>query len=511
MSGVDDVNISLVGGLVGGAVFLTGAAVVLLFKGVKTAAVATGRAVERAHAVEQARKLASERAEATERSIQAMELETEKTTNRIRETGLLADKNILALHEEIGLVNQQQNERFMKQFQVYQAAFSNWQIEAKEDIEHEALIASEQITKLRNDVLHELRAQREVLEKEIIRQNREIAAEIQKNNVLVSSAADRVNSIEKTAGGHQKYAQYWIEQARGLLAGIESWPREDTNLSLASKLREDLDKVEKDMQLHAYESAITAGRRVFQDALDLKERIAIDEIERNKLYAHWQEQLTKVSEDIKDDTNLIYEMETSEGIEKIPADLDYWTNGKFSNIQKTFDELNVRFSNIEKKSAEEITKGMMVLENISAELAVLRQTGKANFIFSHNRYVQSCHFADIFSENFSMTDCEGDYEGEDQRGAYIGIYKNPVTNDTIAVKIQPIPDEAGIMNHSRLEVHYFNNSNNEEQREQWRQKINGLLGGKTLSCKSRKGLPSDQVQLTNIDWVRRQKQRQTNA
>jgi len=511
MSGVDNVNVSLVGGIVGGAVFLTGAAVMLLYKGVKTAVVAADRAAERANAVEQARKSAMDYAEITERSFRAMELESINTSNRIRGAGLLSDQNIMSLDDEIALINKQQNERFTKQFREYRTDFNKWQKKAIKEIEHEALIASEQMTRLRNDVLHELKTQREALEHGIIQQRRDIAAEIQNNNALVSSAAARVDSMEKIAGGHQKFAQYWIEQAKGLLAGIESLRKENSNLSLASKIREDIGKAEGDMQIQAYESAITAGRRAFQAALDLKERIAVDEIEWNKLNAHLQEQIANISEDLKDDANLIYEMETSEGIERTPANLDYWTNGKFSSIQKAFDALNASFSSLEKKSAEEIKKGIIELENIGAELAVLRHMAKANFLFSHNRYIQSCHFADLFAENFSMTDSEGTYEGEDQRGAYVGIYKNPITNDAIVVKIQPVPDDAGIMNQNRLEVHYFNDSNNEEQREQWRSKINGLLGGKKLSCKSCKGLPSDQRQLLNTDWVKQQKQQQANT
>jgi pimeloyl-CoA synthetase len=107
-----------------------------------------------------------------------------------------------------------------------------------------------------------------------------------------------------------------------------------------------------------------------------------------------------------------------------------------------------------------------------------------------------------------MTDCEGDYEGSVPRHPYIGIYKNPATKDTIVVKIQPVPDDNGIMSKDRLEVHYFTVSNNEEQRRQWSKMIENELGRQGFSVgtfsdiKGYENCSSDQIQMTNIDWVR---------
>ena len=531
MSGVDKVQLDLagsivggvVGGIVGGAFFLTGAAVVLLFKGISYAATTASRAAGRSQAYGQTHKYLQESSEPINHRLNIMNKETEELNRRVMQEEKYANKNIKALHNEIIQIEKMQNERFEKQFQEYNNTINIWtqlnnssqlqfnkQINTeKKAIQQEAIYTSEHIKKLRSDIQNDLIENRTKIENEITKQRNKIDSIIKKNNDIVSSTAARIESIEKITDGHHKLALYWIERAKRSLAAIEA--AFNNNLkSQTAKIKENLEKLDEDIKIQAYESVILSGRELFQSILNLKEQLIFDEIEKNKLYAIYKNYITKISEDLNDDSELEYDMQTSEGNERVSANINYWTDGKFESTKKLFEENKLLNNDIEKMKAEDIKKSIVELEKINTELAVIRQIGKANFILSHNRYVQGCHFADIFAENFSMTDCEGDYEGEDQRGAYIGIYKNPVTNDAIAVKIQPTADEFGIMNQNSLEIHYFNENNNEEQREQWRQKINGLLGNNKLSCKSRKGLPSDQVQMTNVEWIKKQKQKKVD-
>jgi hypothetical protein len=492
---------------------------------VKAAAVGTSRAIERAHAAEQARKRSQEQAAAAERTIRAMEQKTEETEQRIREAGLLMDAGINALHGDIIRAEREQNARLAKQAGDYTAlleqqaqASEAMQVQLAEQVRKErealdqqALVSAEQIKEMRTGLRREMAVQREALEKEITRQRAVIESGIQKTREMITGAAGRIEAIEQASETHQKLARYWIEQTNGILLSMDAFRREESAQRSLDKIRGELERVKQDMEARAYESAIATGRRAFETAFELKERIAESENEWNQMYTLWQQQLAKVSEDFKDDEELMYEMETSEGIEKVPGNLNYWTNGKLQKAKDSFDALQSRMADAGKLPVEALREGIQELETLGAELAVIRQTGKANFVLSHNRYVQGCHFSDVLGENFAMTDCEGDYEGEEQRDSYVGIYKNPATKDTIVVKIQPMADESGIMNQNHLEVHYFNESNNEEQRRQWRQRINEELGGNKLCCKSRENLPSDQMQLANIEWVRRQKQQQAHG
>jgi hypothetical protein len=528
MSGVDECVLGLAKGMLfvtGGALLLTGGAFYLLYKGVKAATGGSNRAAERTEAENRAEALSWERAAATERAIQAMQRETKKAEQRIKDAGLLFNSQIQTLHGEITRMEEQQNvrlakharehnvllERLAQNSAVQQNRLAAQARDDKEEMEEQAILTAAQVDEMRTGFLREMASRREIWEQDMARLWTDFENETREVAGTVASAATRLDVAGQTAEQHQKIAQYWIEQAGSLIAGMETVHRDESTQVALDKLRRELDNAKQSMRDLAYEAAIGSGRKAFMAAFELKERIFSMENERNQLYALWRRQQVKISEDIKDNEQLIYEMETSEGIEKIPADLDYWTNGKFKALRNTFDAVQARMDDVEKLPTEVLRQGIFALEKIDAELAVIQQTGKANFVLSHNRYVQGCHFAEVLGENFAMTDCEGDYEGGEQRDSYVGIYKNPATKDTIVVKIQPVADEAGIMNQNRLEVHYFNKSNNEEQREEWRQKITEELGGEKLTCKSRKNLPSDQTQMADIGWIRQQKHQQAHT
>jgi hypothetical protein len=536
MSGVDECVLALAAGTIGmtksvakgmlfvtgGALLLTGGAFYLLYRGVKAATGGSNRAAERAKAENRAAALSRERAAATERAIQAMRGETQKAEQRIKDAGLLFNSQIQTLHEEITRMEEQQDARLAKHAQGYNAFLERLAQnsaarqdrlavqarDGKEEIEEQAILTAAKIDEMRTGILREMASQREALEQDMERLRIDFENETREVSEAVALATSRLDTSGRTTEEHQKIAQYWIEQAGSLVAGMETVRRDESAQAALDKLRRELDNAKQSMRNLAYEAAIVSGRMAFTAAFELKERIFSKENERNQLYALWRNQQVKISEDIKDNEHLVYEMETSEGVEKIPSDLDYWTSGKFKVLRDAFKALEARMADVEKLPAEALRQGIFALEKIGAELAVIQQTGKANFVLSHNRYVQGCHFADVLGENFAMTDCEGDYEGGEQRDSYVGIYKNPATKDTIVVKIQPVADESGIMNQNRLELHYFNKNNNEEQREEWRRKITEELGGQKLICKSCKNLPSNQAQMADIDWIRQQKQQQ---
>jgi len=364
------------------------------------------------------------------------------------------------------------------------------------------------IEQIRRETSRELTAQKDMLNRELAAQRAKFENEIAVIQMAADNAANRITRLEETADKHQKHARYWIEQTNGLIEDVVRLRHELFAPGELKKIKGELSNAASDIQAKAFQSAISTGRTAFQNASDLKMRVTSAENEWNKVYALWQQTLALLVSDFTESEKLVYEMDTTEGREKIPAALDYWTDGKFQIAKSHLEKLRTEMSDINNMLTEKIYCGLRELDCINDELSVIKKIGKENLLLSYNRYIQACLFFNVFSANFAMTDCEGAYEGCEMRASYVAIYKNPLTADTIVVKIQPVPNEIGVMSSNKLEIHYFTANNNEEQRQQWTNSIEcelkkqGFDAGTFTGRKGYEDRPSDQKQMADIEWVK---------
>jgi hypothetical protein len=364
------------------------------------------------------------------------------------------------------------------------------------------------IEQIKSETSRELAAQKDVLNRELAAQRSRYENEMAMIRKTAADAISRISKIEETVDRHEKHAQYWIEQTNGLIDDIIQFRHELFAPGELVKIKGEISNAASDMQAKAFQSAMITGRTAFQNASNLKIRVISAENEWNQVCALWQQELAYVVSDFAESEGLFYEIDTTEGREKIPAALDYWTDGKFQIAKSHLEKLRAEMSDINNMSIENIHCGLRELDLLSDELSVIQKIGRENVMLSYNRYIQGCFFSGILSDNFAMTDCEGDYEGLEMRASYVGIYKNPLTADTIVIKIQPVPDGVGIMSSNKLEIHYITASNNEEQRRQWTNLIEGELKKQMFDVgvfSDRKGYedrPSDQLQMADIEWVR---------
>jgi hypothetical protein len=465
----------------------------VLLNTAREARAAADQAEARRKAEEQARRQAETRITEIERALR-------DSGKRAAEDAKVTDAQLKALHAEMLWAEQQQNDRLVE-----------YAKEHREALEEQARQSKTEFGNLKNEMNRGLTAQRKDLERKLAKQRAEINVEIQKNRETINNVVERISRMEETSEKHHELAQYWVEQANGLVKDISRYRHELFAPGELGKLRNELANAARYIQTRAYQSAIITGREAFQNASDLKPRIINAENEWNQVYAVWRRESAVTASDFDDSTHLTYEIDTTEGREKIPARLDYWTGGKLGIAQSRLDGLQSSMSDINTLSVDTLLRGLDELIHLKDELSVVQKAGKENLLRSHNRYVEACRFADLLEENFAMNDCEGDYEEQEQRNAYIGIYKNNATGDAIAVRIQPVPDEAGIMSKDLIEVHYFTPSNNEEQHGRWTKKIEeelqkqGFVVGRFNARPGYENRSSDQRQMADIHWVRQKK------
>ena len=426
-----------------------------------------------------------------------VEIRINELENKILKMDKNASDSLNKMYSEMVSVNRQQQDYMKEQIKRCREALNLQSQNTKEAIEKERIKTEKELSILREVVYKELTLQR-------TKSLKEIAMIREKSNDIIK----RIEKIEETSENHQKYAQYWIEQTNGLIKDIIKLRHELFTPDELEKIKKEIDNAVSDINAKAFQTAMVTGRNAFNTASDLRMRIINAENEWNYIYAIWQQELAQLVSDFNDSEELFFEVDTTEGKEKIQADLDYWTNGKFQLAKAEFDKLKLRMSNIENIVTNNIYNALNELQHIRDQLMIIRKISKENIMFSYNRYMQGCLFYDILRDNFAMTDCEGDYEGRQQRDSYIGIYKNPVSSDKIVVKIIPVSDEVGIMSKNKLEIHFLTTNNNEEQRQKWTCLIESELKKQGLdvgSFRGRKGYencPSDQVQMADIEWVR---------
>ena len=106
-----------------------------------------------------------------------------------------------------------------------------------------------------------------------------------------------LNALKERDRTHKEQAEFWVSQAEAFFADIVQYRHELFTPNQLARLRSQLAQVQQDMQIDAYQSAIASARNVFNQAVDLKERVVQAEIE----WAHYHTQLQQAFADIRSD------------------------------------------------------------------------------------------------------------------------------------------------------------------------------------------------------------------
>lgn len=148
-----------------------------------------------------------------------------------------------------------------------------------------------------------------------------------------------LDAIKERDCTHKEQAEFWISQEELFFTDIEQYRHELFTPKQLTRLRSQLVQVQQDMQINAYQSAIASARNVFNQAVDLEERVVQAEIE----WLHYHTQLQRSFADLRSELyyhqTMQFIVDTDNGEERIDANSDYWTNGTLSSVATVVDHI----------------------------------------------------------------------------------------------------------------------------------------------------------------------------
>jgi hypothetical protein len=307
------------------------------------------------------------------------------------------------------------------------------------------------ISQLRTETDQKLQRQREENQRSLNQMSAKLEGQISAVDQKVNSLAQQIAAREQ---GDRELAEYWAQEAARMISQIRETFREQLlDQKRISILERRIRQANDDIKGGQYQSAITAGREAFFDALDMKEDLAAAELEWNYWFNALKTREGQLLQELESAENRVYEIDTDEGPIEYRNGIDYWTFGQFTILRNQISKLRSSLSDVESMTMAQLQNTEEQLRALQEQLALVENAAHINVAMSVSRYETAAKIGNILDSNYEMIDADGEFFGREDREEYHAIFQNPITGDQVAVVITPIPDEAGVVtNHIELIV-----------------------------------------------------------
>ena len=327
-----------------------------------------------------------------------------------------------------------------------QAEFQSEQEDLRRDINQTRSEMEHSISRIRVETDRKLEEQRIETRRNLDQMSQEMEGKINAVDQKVNTLAQRI--------AEKELAVYWAQEAARMLRRIIETSRAQLldSRSIAG-LERQIRSADNDIKGGQYQSAITAGRTAFFDALDMKEDIAVAEMEWNFHYNALMLREAELLEQLDSAENRVYQIKMDDELYEYSNGIDYWTFDQLSIVRDQINELRESLGNKEDMTTAELQSAEENVRSLQEQLALVENAAHINIAMSVSRYETAVRIGDILDSDYEMIESDGDFFAREDREEYHAVFQNPNTNDQIAVVITPIPDEAGVMtNHIELIV-----------------------------------------------------------
>lgn len=278
-----------------------------------------------------------------------------------------------------------------------------------------------------------------------------------------------LNALKERDQSHRKQARFWISQAEVFFTDIEQYRHEMFTPNQLARLRSHMIQVQQDVQSEAYQSAIASARNIFNQAVDLKERVVQAEVE----WAHYHTQFQQAFADLR--SELYYHqamqfiIDTDAGEEHLDANIDYWSNGQLASIVDAVNQISITMQRINDVPTVELISALERIKKLRSALDKARVDAKEALISSQMR----AEMASNMAEHLQMTGWEFvgyTYEGNEMNAALHVKFRDNMGNEIVTV-ITPEKHFDELCNN--MQVNFFDPYNNDESmRGIW---VDGIL------------------------------------
>lgn len=305
------------------------------------------------------------------------------------------------------------------------------------------------LSRLRTETDQKLQKQREENQRNLSQMSEKLEGKINAVDIKVNTLIQQI--VEKNQGD-KELAEYWVQEASRILNQIKEMFREQLfDNKRISVLERKISQANDDIKGDRYQSAITAGRDAFFDALDMKEELAAAELEWNYWFNAVKLRESELLQDLDGAENRVYEIDTEDGPYQYSNGIDYWTFGQLTIVKDQISKFRNTLQNADQMTLTELQQAEEQLRALREQLALVENAAHTNVAMSVSRYETAAKIGNILDSNYQMINADGEFFAREDREEYHAIFQNPVTNDQAAVVITPIPDESGIVtNHIDL-------------------------------------------------------------
>ena len=304
------------------------------------------------------------------------------------------------------------------------------------------------------------------LANEYARNIEELRKQREKDRAELQAGLDAIKERDQS---HREQALFWVSQAEVFFSDVEQYRHELFTPNQLSRLRTHLAQVQQDIQSEAYQSAIASARNVFNQAVDLKERVVQAEIE----WAHYHTQLQQAFADLRSELyyhqTMQFIIDTDAGEERLDARIDYWSGGLLSSIASVVDQISEVMAQINDVPTAELIAMLERIKELRDLLDKARERAKEALISSQMR----AEMASTMAEHLQMAGWEFvgyTYEGNEMNAALHIKFRDNMGNEIVTV-ISPQDFLGELCNN--MQVNFFDPYNNDENmRGLW---VDGIL------------------------------------
>ena len=304
------------------------------------------------------------------------------------------------------------------------------------------------------------------LANEYARNIEELRKQREKDRAELQAGLDAIKERDQS---HREQALFWVSQAEVFFSDVEQYRHELFTPNQLSRLRTHLAQVQQDIQSEAYQSAIASARNVFNQAVDLKERVVQAEIE----WAHYHTQLQQAFADLRSELyyhqTMQFIIDTDAGEERLDARIDYWSGGLLSSIASVVDQISEVMAQINDVPTAELIAMLERIKELRDLLDKARERAKEALISSQMR----AEMASTMAEHLQMAGWEFvgyTYEGNEMNAALHIKFRDNMGNEIVTV-ISPQDFLGELCNN--MQVNFFDPYNNDENmRGIW---VDGIL------------------------------------
>lgn len=322
-----------------------------------------------------------------------------------------------------------------------------------DDIQQSEVRQTKRINNLRSELRYDLAAHK-----------REVANAFKQHRQEVEN---RITSIEDdiVADKDRKrnFASRWVSDVKALIGSIRNGTRHDKfTPGELDAIAGQAQVAENGIAQGNYEASIAGSQRCFFNLQDLSQNIALQEAEWDFYLEEARKYDAALQAEIDVLNNAKYKMETEteEAIE-VDAKIDYWSDGRYSELQDIAAEISKTLEAPDNLTTEEIRASTERLNQLDNEIKQVAAQAKDTLIQSQMRYQIALDFQAAIQPT-GWNAVEGIFERDDFRNTYYAKFTNRMGEELVASIIPEEARDGGVSN--RLEVHFFERNPDEALR-----------------------------------------------